>query len=106
MPSGRQLALADSNGMDIAGSMGVGGTVTTNWGQVIATAALFSVFDVAQRAFVSDGSYQGDMAEAASNNFAKTGQQVVKQMLEQAVKIRIPAGTPIVASPGKTIRVC
>jgi type IV secretion system protein VirB10 len=105
-PDGSQLSLDQSSGMDVAGSMGVGGIVTTNWGQVIATAALFSLFDVAQRETVADGSYQGDVADAAASQFSKTGQQVVKQMLEQAVKIRIPAGTQIVVSVNKTIQVC
>jgi type IV secretory pathway VirB10-like protein len=106
MPDGTQLALDNANGMDVAGSMGVGGTVTTAWGQVIFTAALFSIFDAAQRSAVPDGTYANDLAAASANQFSRTGQQVVTKMLEQAVKIRIPAGTQIEVSVGKTVQVC
>lgn len=106
LPGGRQVALADANGMDVAGSMGVGGTVTTAWGQVILTAAIFSLFDAGQAAIVPDGGYANDVGAAATNNFARTGQQVIKQMLGQPVKIKIPAGTLITVSVAKTVRVC
>ena len=45
LPDGTQLELGQADGGDASGAAGVGGTVTTPWGDIIATAALLSVFD-------------------------------------------------------------
>ena len=106
MPNGTQLNLAEANGMDVAGSMGMGGEVTTAWGQVIAVAAVFSIFEAAQRATVPDDDYASNLGDAAANQFARAGTQVVRKLLDSAVKIRIPAGTQLNVSVGRTLQVC
>jgi type IV secretory pathway VirB10-like protein len=106
MPDGRQIALADANGMDAAGAMGVGGIVSTNWGTVLAVAAVLSVFDAAQKQTVPDGTWSSGLADASANEFARTGQSITKKYLDAATRIRIPAGTPIEVSVAKTVRVC
>ena len=45
LPDGTQIDLGQADGGDASGASGVGGKVTTPWGNVIATAALLSVFD-------------------------------------------------------------
>ena len=107
MPDGTQLNLDQSNGMDAAGSMGMGGTVETQWGNLIATAALLTVFDGLQRsATPEDNSLSSNMSASASNNVSRLGREVTQQVFQWEPRIIIPAGTPVVISPNKTIQVC
>lgn len=106
MPGGRQLNLHDSYIMDASGSMGMGGTVTTAWGQVLAVATVFGLLDAAQRQAVPDGTWSGDATASMATQGSRTAQQIIQQMLEQAVKIKIPSGTQMNISVNQTIRVC
>ena len=107
MPDGTQLALGDANGMDVAGSMGVGGEVDTRWGELVATAALLTVFDGIQRGGVSnDPGLLGGMQDAASFNTGRLGREITGRVLDWEPDILIKAGTRIRISPARTIQVC
>jgi type IV secretory pathway VirB10-like protein len=105
-PNGEQIVLADANGLDVAGSMGVGGEVTTSWGQVIATVAVFSILDAGQRQTAPDDTWAGQLGDSAATQSSRVSTQIIKKMLDQAVKIRIPAGTQVTITPGKTLQLC
>lgn len=107
LPDGTQISLADAAGMDVAGSNGVGGTVTTHWGQVIAVAALFTIFDAGQRgAVANENAYIDALQQSASYNASRVGKTVVERMLDWKPSIEIPAGTQVKVAVGKTVRVC
>lgn len=107
MPDGTQLYLAESDGMDVAGSMGVGGEVRTRWGELIATAALFTVFDGIARGGVSDDpSLAGAMQSSASRNTGRLGKEITGRVLDWEPDILVAAGTRIIISPRRTIQVC
>ena len=107
MPDGTQLDLVDANGMDAAGSMGMGGEVTTRWGDLIATAALLTIFDGIQRTAVESGNaWVNGFQAGASLNAGRLGKQVTERVLDWKPTIRIPAGTQVRISPAKTLQVC
>jgi type IV secretory pathway VirB10-like protein len=107
MPDGTQLSLVDANGMDAAGSMGMGGEVTTRWGDLIATAALLTIFDGIQRTAIdSSNAWVNGFQEGASLNAGRLGKQVTERVLDWQPTIRIPAGTQVRISPAKTLQVC
>ena len=107
LPDGRQLALADAGGMDAAGSMGVGGEVHTRWGELVATAALLTVFDAVQRSTVGNGTGLLDSAQgAASRQGGELGREVTRKVLSWEPDITVPGGTPIIIAPQKTVQVC
>lgn len=110
LPDGTQLAVGDADGMDASGSMGVGGHVTTRWGELVATAALLTVFDAvavgtsetaAGSAEISDA-----LTSAAGRQGGRLGRDVTNRVLDWEPRITIPSGTQIVIAPGKTIQVC
>lgn len=106
-PDGKQVSLLDSPGLDAAGSMGVGGEVHTQWGNLIATAALLTVFDGLSRSGTpEDDSLSSSMSASASNNAGRLGKEVTRQVFSWAPKIRVPAGTPLMIAPAKTIQIC
>lgn len=107
MPDGEQLNLDNAAGMDVAGSMGVGGEVDTRWGELVATAALLTVFDGIQRGTVgSDPTMMGAMQESASRTTGRLGKEITGRILDWEPDILIRAGTRITISPRKTIQVC
>jgi hypothetical protein len=107
LPDGRQLALADASGMDAAGSMGVGGEVRTRWGELLATAALLTVFDAVQRSTVTNDTGLLDSAQAAaSRQGGQLGREVTRKVLSWEPDITVPGGTPIIIAPQKTVQVC
>ena len=107
MPDGTQLALVDANGMDAAGSMGMGGEVTTRWGDLLATAALLTIFDGIQRTAIDSGNaWVNGFQQGASLNAGRLGKQVTERVLDWQPTIRIPAGTQVRISPAKTLQVC
>jgi hypothetical protein len=106
-PSGKQVALGEAAGMDAAGAMGVGGQVRARWGELIATAALVTIFDAAQRGAVRNDNVTIDsLQRSASGTAGELGEEVTRRMLDWEPDILIRAGTQIRISPQKTIRVC
>ena len=106
LPDGRQLALADA-GAGRAGSMGVGGEVHTRWGELVATAALLTLFDAVQRSTVGNGTGLLDSAQgAASRQGGQLGREVTRKVLSWEPDITVPGGTPIIIAPQKTVQVC
>lgn len=106
-PSGKQLALGEAAGMDAAGAMGVGGEVRTRWGELLATAALVTIFNAAQRsAFQNDNAVVDSLQRSASNTVGELGEEVTRRVLDWEPEILVRAGTQIRISPQKTIRVC
>lgn len=106
-PDGTQLALGNADGLDVAGAMGVGGEVRTRWGELVATAALLTVFDGIQRGTVADDqSLAASLQQSASRTTGDLGQEVTRKVLDWEPEIMIPGGTPIVIAPRKTIQVC
>lgn len=102
----RQVRLPDAAGLDIAGSMGVGGEVRAHWGEIIAAAALFTVFDVGQRGVTgADNSFTSQLSDSATNQFGRLGEDVTRQMLDVEPDITIPSGTPIVVQPSRPVKV-
>ena len=107
MPDGEEIDLGNANGMDAAGSMGIGGEVRTHWGELIATAALLTVFDGIQRSAVpNDNSLADSMQRAASENTGELGKEVTRRVLQWEPDILIPGGTEITIAPQKTFEVC
>jgi hypothetical protein len=106
-PSGKQVALGEAAGMDAAGTMGVGGEVHTRWGELLATAALVTIFDAAQRGAVRNDNVTIDnLQRSASDTAGEMGQEVTRRMLDWEPDILIRAGTQLRIAPQKTIRVC
>lgn len=106
-PDGRQITLADSWGKDVAGSMGMGGEVTTRWGDLFATAALLTVFDGLQRGGTgNDATLADGLQRSASDTAGDLGREVTGRVFDWEPRIRIPAGTQLTVSPSKTIQVC
>ena len=107
MPDGTQLNLFAADGMDAAGSMGMGGAVTTRWGDLIATAALLTIFDgIQQTAIQSGNAWIDGFQEGAAMNTGRLGKQVTERVLDWKPTIRIPSGTQVRISPTKTLQVC
>lgn len=107
MPDGTQLALGDASGMDVAGAMGVGGEVRTRWGDLVATAALLTVFDAVQRTTIADErGLLASLQAAGSRQTGGLGEEVTRKVLDWEPEITIPGGTPIVIAPQKTVQVC
>jgi type IV secretory pathway VirB10-like protein len=102
------VSLGEAAGMDAAGSMGVGGEVRMRWGELLAAAALVTVFDVAQRGAVGDGgaSFPREAAAAAGRNVGDLGEDVTERVLRWEPEILIRAGTQIRIAPARTVRVC
>jgi len=83
--------------------MGVGGEVTTRWSDLIATAALLTVFDGIQRSAIpSDNALALAWQQAASNNTGRLGKQITERVLDWKPSILIPGGTQIIIAPQKT----
>lgn len=107
MPDGEQLDLGSANGMDAAGSMGVGGEVRTRWGELIATAALLTVFDGIQRSAVGNNQTLADaLQRSASQTTGQLGKEITRRVFDWEPNILIPSGTEIIISPQKTVQVC
>lgn len=110
MPDGRQLEVGDAHGMDASGSMAVGGTVETRWGDLIATAALLTVFDAVavgtSRTAAAGADIADAVAGAAGRQGGRLGREVTNRVLDWEPTITIPSGTRIVISPAKTVQVC
>lgn len=107
LPGGRQIALGDADGQDVAGSMGVGGHVTTQWGPILAATAIYTLLDVGVRATDDDSdSYQQDAQDSFNNNAGRVGRTVVDRALDWKPKIVVPAGTRVRVAVNKTLRVC
>ena len=102
----RHVRLPDAAGLDIAGSMGVGGEVRAHWGQIIAAAALFTVFDVSQRSVSpEDNSFASQLSDSATDQFGELGEDVTREMLNLEPDITIQAGTPIIVQPSEPVKV-
>ena len=108
LPDGTQIDLGQADGGDASGAAGVGGRVTTPWGNVIATAALLSVCDAAATApaAASGNQVAGAIAEAVGREGADVGREVTRRSLGIEPKIAIPAGTIVTILPRSTVQVC
>jgi type IV secretion system protein TrbI len=109
LPDGTQLELGQADGGDASGAAGVGGTVTTPWGDIIATAALLSVFDA--MATVPAAATGGDqvanaVATSVGRSTSDVGREVVRRTLSVEPKISVPAGTVVTILPRSTVQVC
>jgi type IV secretion system protein VirB10 len=102
----RQAILPDATGLDAAGSVGVGGEVRTRWGDVVATAALFTVFDGIQRAATPQShDLAGAISRSASVTVGRLGRDLTERFLDLEPEITIPAGTPIVVHVDRPVQV-
>ena len=109
LPDGTQLELGQADGGDASGAAGVGGTVTTPWGDIIATAALLSVFDA--MATVPAAATGGDqvanaVATSVGRSTSDVGREVVRRTLSVEPKFSVPAGTVVTILPRSTVQVC
>jgi type IV secretory pathway VirB10-like protein len=86
----------------------VGGKVTTPWGDVIATAALLSVFDAMATvpAATTGDPVANAIATSVGRSTSDVGREVTRRSLSIEPKISIPAGTPVTIWPRQTVRVC
>jgi type IV secretion system protein VirB10 len=108
LPDGTQLDLGKADGGDASGAAGVGGRVTTPWGDVIATAALLSVFDAMATV---PASTTGDPTAAAiatsvGNSTSQVGREVTRRALSIEPKISVSPGTIVTIFPRSTVQVC
>jgi type IV secretory pathway VirB10-like protein len=108
LPDGTQIDLGQADGGDASGASGVGGKVTTPWGNVIATAALLSVFDA--MATVPASTTGDPTAEAIATSIGRStsdvGREVTRRSLSIEPKISIPAGAIVTIFPRQTVQVC
>ena len=108
LPDGTQLDLGKADGADASGAAGVGGRVTTPWGDVIATAALLSVFDAMATV---PASTTGDPTAAAiatsvGNSTSQVGREVTRRALSIEPEISVSPGTIVTIFPRSTVQVC
>jgi type IV secretory pathway VirB10-like protein len=108
LPDGTQIDLGQADGADASGAAGVGGEVTTPWGNVIATAALLSVFDAMATvpAATTGDPVANAIATSVGRSTSDVGREVTRRSLGIEPKISIPAGTPVTIWPRQTVRVC
>jgi len=108
LPDGTQIDLGQADGADASGAAGVGGEVTTPWGNVIATAALLSVFDAMATvpAATTGDPVANAIATSVGRSTSDVGREVTRRSLSIEPKISIPAGTPVTIWPRQTVRVC
>ena len=106
LPDGTQLDLGRADGADAGGAVGVGGDVTTPWGDVIATAALMSVFDFVATtpAVATDNQVLAAAGMAVGQNSAAVGREVTRRALSFEPRISIPAGTVVTILPRLTVQ--
>lgn len=113
LPDGSQLALTPdgkdpADGGDAGGAIGVGGHVETPWGNLIATAALLSVFDAL--ATVPATTTQDPTAAALATSVGRAtsdvGREATQKLLSIEPRITIPAGTLVTILTRRTVRVC
>jgi len=108
LPDGRQLDLGRADGGDASGAAGVGGKVTTPWGNVIATAALLSVFDAMATvpAATTGDSTANAIATSVGRSTSDVGREVTRRSLSIEPKISIRPGTIVTIFPRSTVQVC
>ena len=108
LPDGTQIDLGRADGADAGGAVGVGGHVTTPWGNVIATAALMSVFDFVATtpAVATDNQVLAAAGMAVGQNSAAVGREVTRRALSFEPRISIPAGTVVTILPRLTVQIC
>lgn len=108
MTDGATVDLGQSLGQDPAGAMGVGGEVTARWGELLAVAALSTIFDGIGRGTVTgnDPSLLNDFQRSGGRNIGELGNDVTRRVLDWEPRIHIPAGTMIRITPQQTIQVC
>lgn len=107
LPDGNMISLAEAEGADASGATGLGGTVTTNWGNIFMTTLVYAVLDAGQRSAISeDGGFAGDLQESTANSASRTGKAVVRELLSFEPRIVIPGSTVIRIKPRKIVRVC
>jgi hypothetical protein len=87
--------------------VGVGGEVTTNWGNIFLTTLVYAVLDSGQRGAVSnDASFASDLQASTASAASRTGKQVVGELLSFEPRIVIPGSTVIRIKPKQVVRVC
>jgi type IV secretory pathway VirB10-like protein len=107
LPDGNLVSLAGAEGADASGAVGVGGEVTTNWGNIFLTTLVYAVLDAGQRSAVSnDASFARDLQASTAHAASRTGQQVVGELLSFEPRIVIPGATVIRIKPKQVVRVC
>jgi type IV secretion system protein TrbI len=108
LPDGRQLDLGSAQGADASGAVGVGGRVTTPWGNVIASAALLTVFDamVTVPAAATGDDLAAAVAQSAGREAGQVGREVTRKVLGFEPRISVTAGTIVTILPTKTVQVC
>jgi type IV secretory pathway VirB10-like protein len=107
LPDGNLVSLAGAEGADASGAVGVGGTVTTNWGNIFLTTLVYAVLDAGQRGALSnDPSFAADLQASTANAASRTGQAVVGELLSFEPKIVVPGSTVIRIKPRQVVRVC
>ena len=108
LPDGTQIDLGKADGADASRAAGVGGKVTTPWGDVIATAALLSVFDAMATvpAATTGDPIATAIASSAGRSTSDVGREVTRRSLSIEPKISIPAGPTVTIFPRNTVQVC
>lgn len=107
LPDGNLVSLATAEGADASGAVGVGGTVTTNWGNIFLTTLVYAVLDAGQRgAVANDNSFAGDLQTSTAHAASRTGKQVVGELLSFEPRIVVPGATVIRIKPRQVVRVC
>jgi type IV secretory pathway VirB10-like protein len=107
LPDGNLVSLAGAEGADASGAVGVGGEVTTNWGNIFLTTLVYAVLDAGQRGAVSnDASFAADLQASTAHAASRTGKQVVGELLSFEPRIVVPGATVIRIKPKQVVRVC
>lgn len=107
LPDGNLISLAGAEGADASGAVGVGGEVTTNWGNIFLTTLVYAVLDAGQRSAVSnDASFASDLQASTANAASRTGTAVVGELLSFEPRIVVPGSTVIRIKPRQVVRVC
>jgi len=108
LPDGTQIDLGKADGADASGAAGMGGKVTTPWGNVIANAALLSVFDAMATvpAATTGDPIATAIASSVGRSTSDVGREVTRRTLSIEPKISIPAGQIVTIFPRNTVQVC
>ena len=108
LPDGTQIDLGKADGGDASGRCRRGRQGDDAWGNVIATAALLSVFDAMATV---PASTTGDPTAAAiatsvGNSTSEVGREVTRRALSIEPKMSIPPAHIVTIFPRSTVQVC
>ena len=107
LPDGNLVSLAGAEGADASGAVGVGGEVTTEWGNIFLTTLVYAVLDAGQRSALSnDNSFASDLQASTASAASRTGKAVVGELLSFEPRIVVPGSTVIRIKPRQVVRVC